>query len=243
MIDIHSHILPEIDDGAKNSAESIELLREMKRQGITKVVATPHFYIQEQSIDSFLKTRQKSYESLMSKIDASEGLPEIILGAEVYFSPMLKNIDVAPLCIENTDYFILEMPYQNITNDLRRQINNYINGSEKIPILAHIERYERFTSLENIEEMLSYGVLAQINTSSLDTMKGRRVITELINRGFVNVLGSDTHNLTSRKTNFDYAKKFFDRKFGPALMQAFENNANVILNNEDLDHILTMSRI
>ncbi|MBQ2388915.1 MAG: capsular polysaccharide biosynthesis protein, partial [Clostridia bacterium] len=70
MIDVHSHILPEFDDGAKSVDESINMLKILKDQGITHVIATPHFKMTDdkKSIDDFLIKREESYQKLISEI-------------------------------------------------------------------------------------------------------------------------------------------------------------------------------
>ena len=68
MIDFHTHILPGIDDGSRNSEESIQMLNLEQEQGITKIVFTPHFYANRNSVERFLKRREASYERLLSKV-------------------------------------------------------------------------------------------------------------------------------------------------------------------------------
>lgn len=240
MIDIHSHILPGIDDGAKDIEESISILREMKAQGITTVVATPHFYIQDQSLEDFLANRNEAYNKLLEVIDKDEELPKIILGSEAYFSPALSDIDVSELCIGDSDYFILELPYQEFTSSVIRQINDFINRCDKIPIFAHLERYFRFTSLEKIMEVYEYGVLAQMNSSSLLVHTGKKASFELIKRGCIQVIGTDAHNLTSRPPSMSFAKRLLDKKIGNDFFEGMQKKAQAILDNDEYDTVISM---
>ena len=239
MIDIHSHILPSIDDGAKDVDESIKLLRMMKKQGITTVIATPHFYRQEQDAEEFIEKRNNAYNLLTEKIaETGEDLPKIVLGAEVYFTTSLVDCDISKLCIENTDYFILELPYQNFTDILERQINTFINGCPKTPILAHVERYFRFTSPDKIYNMISYGVLAQMNTSSLLHRDSRRACVKLIKDGRVHTIGTDTHNPDTRPSSMEFGKKFIEKKFGKGCFEYLQQNNRLVLDNADYDEII-----
>ena len=114
MIDFHSHFLPNIDDGAKNLDESLEMLRISKKSGVDTVVSTSHCYAFDgsSSIQSFLEKRQLAYSQVSSAIqDSNELYPEIVLGCEVHLVHNLSTFPELPLlCIQNTDYILLEMP-------------------------------------------------------------------------------------------------------------------------------------
>ena len=84
-IDFHSHILPEIDDGASSVGESVEMLKILADAGVECVVLTPHFYRQNESIEKFLDRRGKAYEKLCAATQGISGIPKLVLGAEVYF--------------------------------------------------------------------------------------------------------------------------------------------------------------
>ena len=90
MIDWHSHLLPGIDDGSRDVEESLALLRMEAEQGVDTVVATPHFFADDGSVDSFVEQRQKSYETLRSAMP--EGSPDIVLGAEVRYYPGIVKL-------------------------------------------------------------------------------------------------------------------------------------------------------
>ena len=92
MIDIHSHVLFGIDDGAKNMEESLAMLRESKKQGVNTVFATPHFYAYEVSFDSYTSKVQSVYETLKCEA-ASEEYSDIKLGYEVRYFPGIGTAD------------------------------------------------------------------------------------------------------------------------------------------------------
>ena len=109
MIDFHSHILPGMDDGSKNIEESLALLRMLAEQGVKKVVATPHFYANDESVEKFLARRQQSYESLRAALPA--GMPEILLGAEVrYYQGISRLKELKELCVQGSNLLLLERP-------------------------------------------------------------------------------------------------------------------------------------
>ena len=111
--DIHSHILPGIDDGAKDITESAELINFMKKEGITEVIATPHFYPNEMSLGDFLEHRNNAYETLCSNLDGD--IPRIYIGCEIlYFKRMGASlfspcmiIQFSPTCFDCLCHYIL----------------------------------------------------------------------------------------------------------------------------------------
>ena len=112
MVDLHCHILPGIDDGAKTTDISLEMLRLQKEQDVKKIAFTPHLKLDETTYEDFLKSREGSRKTLFSLPEYKEitdGL-EIKTGAEVYFSLGILNYDLEPLCYEGTDYILIELP-------------------------------------------------------------------------------------------------------------------------------------
>ena len=85
MIDFHTHLLPEIDDGSHSLAETIEMATEEKRQGMCHIIATPHFYANRNSLDAFLAKRETRYQQTVAELVKKPQYPEIVLGAEVYY--------------------------------------------------------------------------------------------------------------------------------------------------------------
>ena len=115
MIDFHSHFLPNTDDGAKDLEMSLEMLRFSKKSGVNTVVSTSHCYAFEgnESIKRFLKRRKNAYTEVLSAIDGKEeDYPRIVMGCEVHLVKNLSTFSELPkLCIQNTDYILLEMPF------------------------------------------------------------------------------------------------------------------------------------
>ena len=107
MIDWHSHILPGMDDGSRDIAESLKLLAMLSQQNVDTVIATPHFSPDDESLTKFLERRQKSYEQL--QLQLPKDAPKILLGAEIKYYPGLrKHPDLHQLCIAGTNILLLE---------------------------------------------------------------------------------------------------------------------------------------
>ena len=114
LIDIHSHILPRIDDGAKDTQEATELLKLMREQGITSVIATPHFIASEHNLQDFISDITRAKEKLDAVVK-EQGLPSVYLGSEVYyFSGIGSSKAISHLCLNNSKYLLLELPFCDI---------------------------------------------------------------------------------------------------------------------------------
>lgn len=215
MIDIHTHVLPNLDDGSKSIKESVAMLRSIRKEGVELVVATPHFYAQNESIERFLTRRDKSVSRLQERIwyypDAN--MPKMILGAEVYyFTGISKAAGLERLVIEGTNILLLEMPFTTWNSEMLREIESIQSHRKLRVMIAHLERYLDIAGNRSyIEEILEMEVLIQISTSALIHWKTRRKMLRLIRLKYIHALGSDAHNMTSRKPNWDKAMPIIRR--------------------------------
>lgn len=202
MTDYHSHILPQMDDGSKSVEESLALLHEEVRQGIRTVVMTPHFYASQNSPRRFLERRQRAFQKLLPVLDRS--CPRIILGAEVQYFPGICDCrETAYMTIGQTKLLLLEMPFCKWDTQTVREVLELQQSQGVCVVLAHIDRYYTDQPGSVWEELRSAGILMQLNTSALDGLLERRRYLKLIDSGFVHMLGSDCHNLTSRPPRWE----------------------------------------
>ena len=174
------------------------LLAEIK-QGVTDVVLTPHFSLQNESVDDFLKRRDESFRLLSDKIKENDMLSGINLhlGAEVRYDPNLIYKDVFSLCIGNTSYLLLELDKSHPFN--LEQTVSWLLSKGITPIFAHIERYGYLVKNKQLmEEFLYEGVLFQCNAAGLLKWRRSRKIKKLIKRGYVQLLASDAHGIEER---------------------------------------------
>lgn len=205
MIDIHTHVLPKMDDGSKSIKESVAMLRCIQKEGIDFVVATPHFYAHKESIHRFLKRRAYSAEYLFqSRLFQEVKLPEVLLGAEVtYFSGISGCDDLELLALEHSDIILLELPFCKWDSEMIREIQEIQNRRNLQVMIAHLERY--LSIRENrkyIDQLLEMDVLIQISTGAFSDRKVRRKAIQWGKLGCIDVLGSDAHNMSSRKPNW-----------------------------------------
>lgn len=230
ITDFHSHILPGIDDGSKNPAMTKKMLELEKKAGIDTIVATPHFYMSEQSLDSFLSRREQAFNAIREEAERQK--ITVRLGAEVYFTPSLAELDLKKLCVEGTDCIMLELPYSKLTGSFIRTFKSFVGGisSELTVILAHAERYLNFTDEESLYEILDTGLLVQLNCGSFKMFSPHlKFMYNMISCGNAHLLGTDCHNITSRAPNMEIGRKAIERKFSQKEFSRFMKNAETLL--------------
>lgn len=201
----HCHIIPRMDDGAKTVEESLRMIQLMRKQGVERIVATPHFYAhREKSVNSFLEKRQMAFNKLL---EADSKNADILLGAEVSIEQEISSMtDIDKLCFQSTDFILLEMPYSSFSSWILDEIDDIAFGLKRTPILAHIHRYLNYYSKAEIEEILKLKTILQINNEAFLNFKTRKFVKSLIKEGYPYVFGSDSHNMTDRKPNWDLLK-------------------------------------
>ncbi len=228
MIDWHTHILPKMDDGSSDCDESVLMLKMLSQQGVKRVIATPHFVANNESVDKFLQRRRQTYDILCKK--TNESLPDIILGAEVkYYSGISKLEKLEKLCIEGTLILLLEMPFSRWTEYTVRELEEMALTSNVTIVIAHIERYVSKNNLKVLQRLYHSGVLMQINANCFDHLFVRAKICRLIESGAVCFLGSDCHNSTSRQPQIDKALCFLAKKYGKEFINRFNEQGLILL--------------
>lgn len=231
MIDLHTHCLPKIDDGSKNVEMSLDMLRESAKQGIDAVVATPHFYINHNSIERFLKNRENSYNALKEHMSVENGLPNIYLGAEVYYFNGIGGFEyLNKLTLNNSQYLLLEMPFNKWNDKVFSDVEDIIYNQRITPVIAHIERFINYQKgTDNIERLLNMKVIAQMNGEYVLHFLTKGKALQLVKNGAVKLLGSDMHNTTQRPQNLGKACDIIERKLGKKVLDDINNLGKYIL--------------
>ena len=210
MTDFHAHFLPGIDDG---------MLEMWRDQGISRICATPHFYAEHSTPESFLRRRNTAYESLLEAAGDGSDLPAILLGAEVrFFDGMCNTRELPMLCFEGTNLLLLEMPFTRWTDRMLREVEE-IARRGIIPVAAHIERYMDLNSRKVIRSFMESGILVQCNAEFFLTHRTSRRALTLLRDGYIHFLGSDAHNAASRAPNIGDALDLIEKKLGPSSIE------------------------
>lgn len=231
MIDFHSHILPEIDDGAQSVDESIAMLRMLKEQGVNTVALTSHYIATDESPEEFLNKRQEAFETLKAEIaQRKEQLPDLMLGAEVYYYPgILKMENLTELTLSDTNVLLLEMPMAPWSEFNIRELIEFANFSDIQIVMAHIERYIKFQKKGTVERLLESGILMQSNASFFFSRKTKRKALKMFDKGQIHFIGSDCHNLEYRPPRISDAINVIKDKFSTDAVDQFFKEQKEIL--------------
>lgn len=225
-VDFHTHILPRIDDGSRSVEESLALLRLSAEQGIGEVILTPHFYPQYDTPQRFLEKRHRAMEALRARVEP--GMPALRTGAEVYFFPQMSHTDaLRELTIEGTDCILVEMPAAPWTDRIYRELEEIHHNQGLTPIVAHVDRYlGRFRDYSIPKRLAGLPVLVQANASFfLEGSKGMNILRSRQ----IHLLGSDCHNMRSRRPNLGPAREQIARKLGKGALAWIHANEREVL--------------
>ena len=227
MIDIHSHILPAVDDGCKDIDQSLALIKEEINQGITDIVLTPHYRAE------YLLRRakiEKRFASLTQAVQDSGITVNLYLGQEIFvFDGMISAIHSGKLFTINGSKYVLVEFATKEEHDITDTVYTLV-GAGFVPIIAHIERYY-YADMEMAKEIKELGGLIQINASSLCRRFGayKKKATAFIKEGFVDFVASDVH--FKRRNRMVQAYNAVVKKFGRETAdKLFTENAEKILN-------------
>ncbi len=223
-IDFHSHVLPRADHGSDSLETSLSQIRYAKEAGVGTIVATPHFYMWEDTVDEFLGRRERAYRELE---EANDYGVKIVKAAEVQIYTGISELEgLERLCVGDTKYILLEFPPEPWPYWIYDSVYAIARERRLRPIIAHIDRYSAFGR----EKILKLAVDVQINASAFfESRKHRKEYIHLINDDSVHILGSDTHGDGKLSySDFDSAVK----KLG-GLSDVMMNNAQRILSSSE----------
>ena len=233
MTDLHTHILPGIDDGCRTPEESIAMLREQTRQGVDTVALTPHFYRGKEKPSTFLQRREEAWQTLQNALarlpeEERNQLPRLILGAEVAYAPGIWEWpELMQLGYEGTKVLLLELPADQWNEEMFRQIYNLISRTGITPTIAHVERYFHHRDFWRLLEMQ---LPMQISAATLLYPHGRKRAYKFLEEQEC-VLISDCHNLDYRTPNMGKAVDWLRRKKGNEMARICVKNTDWALKN------------
>lgn len=228
MVDIHSHILYGVDDGAKDIDESIRLLRQAESVGYTDVVCSSHYYIgrfENKNYKENFYNLQKKIKELGIKINIYLG-NEFALDSD--YLEHSKNINR----INNGKYLLVELkdyvPYSSCKRFFKKLLQDDI-----VPILAHIERYPHLDR-EDFIRFKKQGVLLQMNLNS--TIHPSKRIKFLLEEKYIDVVATDSHRYGTRDYDVEEKLKILKEKLGNEYFNLVtEINPRKIINNENIE--------
>ena len=239
MIDFHSHIIPEIDDGSISIEDTMLIIEEAKRAGFSKIISTSHYVSNQYEFDE--ASRRQFLELI--KIGANNlGIDiEFFLGSEIYASydmvQLIKEHQAST--INDTKYVLFELPMQNELPNLKKVIYDLIGNGYR-PIIAHPERYSYVKENPNwLIQYIEIGVLFQSNYASIIGLYGKqaqKTVKQLLKNNMIHFLGSDVHRqetIYAKMTEImQELEKILDRG---QLNKLTRINAELVLQNQPID--------
>jgi protein-tyrosine phosphatase len=222
QVDVHSHLLPGLDDGVKSFEESLEVIRYFRQLGYNKLITTPHI-MQDVYKNTPSLVIEKLHELNAYLADKNTGI-EIQAAAEYYLDEtLIHTLETnEPVLTFGKNYLLFETNFLNDPFNLKEFIFLATTKGYK-PVLAHPERYAYlFKDFGKIEDLLNRGVLFQINISSITGYYSKQAQTmayHLIDRGWVHLLGSDCHHITHAVLiKKAYQNKYFQKALALPLL-------------------------
>ena len=239
MIDIHSHIVFDVDDGPKSIEDSKALLREAYNQGVRMIVSTSHrrkgmFETPEEKIaTNFIKVREIAKEVADDLV--------IAYGAEIYYtSDVLEKLEKKEIpTLNDSRYALIEFSMHTPYREIHTGLSNILMLGIT-PVIAHIERYDALENNEKrVRELIDMGCYTQVNSSHVlkpklfgETYKFMKKRAQyFLERDLVHVIASDMHNLDSRPPYMEEAYQIISKKYGRAKAEELfvENPRKIIM--------------
>jgi Capsular polysaccharide biosynthesis protein len=239
MLDMHCHILPGIDDGAKDLNDSIYISRMEERDGIATIIATPHYIDSESEVD--VSRIEYLTDQLNSEIRNAGIKLDVLLGMEVLLSPNIVDLYEANkiIAINNKNYMLIELPmYETFPQYVESTIFEMQLAGIR-PIIAHPERYREIIKHPNkVYRLIEKECIMQCNAGSFAGKYGKEVretAYNLLEHNMVHIIASDSHSSQMKSTHmrscYDEISKEYSKKMANDL---FTNNPQCIINGEDI---------
>lgn len=243
MIDIHSHIVFDVDDGPSTIEESLALIGESYRQGVRTIVSTSH-----RRRDLFKTPEEKIWENFKQVKEAAEAKfeeLEILYGGELYYNnALLDKLEHHKVPrMAGTQFALIEFSMTTPWKEIHEAVNKVLMLGVT-PIIAHIERYNALENQEDrVRELINMGCYTQINSAHV--LKPRlfgdknRVFKKracyFLEKNLVHIVASDMHNLDKRPPYMDQAREIIEELYGSSrAYNLFEGNAKTLLENKYL---------
>ena len=233
LVDIHCHILPGIDDGAKTIEQSINMLRQAYREGVRAIIATPHYHIGRTKSDGELC--RTVLELLKDEADRMGMNMELYLGMEIYYyseaMDMVKDNIIKTMA--GSRYVLIEYDPASDYQKIKQGVRDVV-ASGYYPIIAHVERYSCLLGdIDKCENLLEQGALLQVNSTSIIGEYGKeakKFIKKLMKKELISFVATDAHSDGRRCPRMEESYKYVCKKYGEeyARLIFMENPLKVI---------------
>ncbi len=233
MIDFHSHILPQIDDGSKSLEETIRILEEARDVGFEKIISTSHY------MEKYYEVDEEQRLQLIKQIDFQD--IELYLGSEIYVTNEIVQLlkDKKASTINNSRYVLYELPMHSKNMNDKEIIYRLVENGY-IPIIAHPERYSYVQEdPKYVEELAEMGALFQANYGSIIGMygdKAKKTVKKLLKQDLIHFLGSDVHRPEQIYPKIPKILKKLSKIVSEEKLEELTTlNAQKVLDNEEIE--------
>ena len=246
MIDMHTHILPNIDDGSESMEETIKMLKEAKEAGFTDIITTSHYI--ENSYDITKRERKNIINEIKSKSDIENINIKLYNGAEAYISNNIYELiekEELPT-LNNSKYLLMELPMNNKVLYLDNVIYS-LESKGITPIIAHPERYSYVQNdIKFVEELVERGVLFQSNYGSIIGKYGNdasKCAKKLLKKKLIHFLGTDTHKSNSIYAQMNIILKKLEKITGKEYLELLSViNPEIVINNGNVESKINIKK-
>lgn len=238
IIDIHCHILPGVDDGAKDEDSMERMFCLADEEGIDAIIATPHFALGED--EKRAETIKLKYDMARSAWKKRDSQKELYLGSELLWEEGVVDAleEGKALTMNGTSYvlveFLADVGYEYIESAIRK-----LQYAGYIPIIAHVERYWQLKSRKMLRKLVDMGAYLQVNVSIILGHHGfwqKRCIVRWMKEGLIHFVGTDAHNSKTRKPEMKQCVQYLEKKLGIVkTRRILEENPKKVLEGERLN--------
>ncbi len=243
MIDLHCHILPGLDDGAKNLEEAVEMAKIAEDEGIERIVATPHLFRGDFMCEDLGIIEEKRKE-LSRALETNDIHVELLTGAEVHIAHNLmeeirNSRDL--LVINRSSYMFVEFPSRHVFSGVKELFFELMSEG-LIPIIAHPERNSVFVRNPSfLYELVRMGSLSQANSGSLSGIYGReaeQAVFRFLEMNLIHFIGSDGHSPNTLAPKLSAARERAERIIGKEGAKALvEDNPGAVLEDKEIPYL------
>lgn len=234
MTDLHTHLLPGVDDGAADLKTAVELVRMQAAQGVKQIALTSHYYPEQMRLENFLARRCTAWNRFIGYPAVRKAGCAFRVGAEVHYSTALMDMDLQLLCMAGTRVLLLELPVYSKPPFLRETLQK-MSMEGILPLIAHPERCHYVQQDPTLAaEWIADGAYLQINGPSLLRQNRRgRTAMKLIGWGMAHTVASDTHDPEHRGPCLPEALEAVEDRWGRAAAERLQHNAEALFRGEE----------
>ena len=238
LFDIHSHIIPNVDDGSRNMDMSMDMLRIAYEDGTREIILTPHYILGKNSYK--FDELENYFGELVDRSRVTFPDLKLYLGNEILYEDgvvsRLKNGEIHTM--NGTRYILVEYNIRTPYSEILHSIDE-MTEARYYPIIAHVERYQALENrLDRIQEVIEKGCLLQMNISSVEggfLNENKRWCRKLMKKGYITFLGTDAHNTDSRAPYSQEYITWIKKRCGDNAGWMLEEAAKIMVTGKIID--------